>query len=206
MFAFTFTTGAVTEPDSSKPIEVAGRLAAALKAFGVRDLIVTGSTALGVWAAPRQSRDLDLCGRVPPSSVRRMLARFDGIAAGPPENPGVLRLRFLDWDVDIFVTEDGAYDRECAARAVSVETRAGPVAVVTAEDLLVHKLIKLRTDRRRILQDVADMRALMDAQRANLDWGYLRRWLPGSEGKLLESLSVLDDDAVLQRLLPDSRG
>ena len=41
--------------DVSDPLHVVGQLAAALtEGYGVSNLVVTGSTALGVWAAPRQ--------------------------------------------------------------------------------------------------------------------------------------------------------
>lgn len=78
----------------------------------------------------------------------------------------------------------------------------GTVRVVRAEDLLIHKMIKIRTDRRRILQDLADIRALFEGMGPRLDWGYLRQWLPEAEAKLLESASQLDDEALLERLLP----
>ena len=86
----------MTRPEELGPIETVGRLVTDLAGFGVSDAVVTGSTALGVWATPRQSRDLDLCAAVPPAAVLRILAQFDGIAAGPPEAPGVLRLRYRD--------------------------------------------------------------------------------------------------------------
>jgi hypothetical protein len=73
--------------------------------------------------------------------------------------------------------------------------------VVAAEDLLIHKLIKLRTDRRRILQDAADLRGVIDGQRDNIDWVYLDRWLPAAEAKLLRDIPVIADDELVQRLL-----
>lgn len=184
---------------TNDPLIVVGRLVSALSMYGVERLVVTGSAALGVWSTPRQSRDIDLCGSVPAASVNKILARFDGLAAGPPENPGLLRLRFLDWDVDLFVTAGDAYYEECARRAVEVATESGPVRVVTAEDLLIHKLIKLRTDRRRLLQDLTDMRGLMQAQ-PTLDWEYMRRWLPASEADILAALSSTDDEELARRI------
>jgi hypothetical protein len=191
----------VPPAEASDPLEIVGRLIAALAGYGVEHAAVTGSTALGVWASPRQSRDLDICASVPPEAVPRILARFDGIAAGPPEDPGVLRLRFLDWDVDVFVTGDDPYDAACASRAVEVSTQSSSVRVVSAEDLLIHKFIKIRTDRRRILQDLADMRALIESRGASVDWEYLRLWLPKSESDLLDALAALDDQALVARIL-----
>lgn len=99
------------------PLALAGRLTSALAGYGATDICVTGSTALGVWATPRQSRDLDVCARVPAAAVTRILARFDGIADGTPETATVLRLSFLRWDVDVFVmVADDAYESICGAR------------------------------------------------------------------------------------------
>jgi hypothetical protein len=89
----------VTPTEPQDPLAVVERLVAALRFYDVVDIAVTGSTALGVWAAPRQSRDVDLCAIVPRDSVQRILARFDGISSGPSDHPDVLRLRFLGWDV-----------------------------------------------------------------------------------------------------------
>jgi predicted nucleotidyltransferase len=105
-----------------------------------------------------------------------------------------------DWDVDLFVAKR-RYDEVCLARAVPVELGGILVKVVTPEDLLIHKLIKLRTDRRRVLQDLADLRALLEERGETLDWSYLRQWLPEDERELAESLASLDDEAILARLL-----
>jgi hypothetical protein len=191
----------VAETTALDPLEMAGRLTSALQAYGVTDIALTGSAALGVWAAPRQSKDIDLCATVPPKAVPRILARFDGIAAGPPEDPGVLRLNFLQWDVDVFVNSGDPYDVQCSCRAVEVPTPAGPIRVVTAEDLLVHKFIKLRTDRRRMLQDLADMRAVLEARGEHLEWSYLERWLAKDEADFLKAVSVLDDDELVRRIV-----
>ena len=106
----------------------------------------------------------------------------------------------LGADVDFFVAKS-AYDRACLSRAVSVDLAGAPLRVVTAEDLLIHKLIKLRSDRRRILQDLADMRAIVVARGAELDHAYLRTWLSADDAALLEAVRSLDDEALVQRVL-----
>ena len=181
------------------PLSVLASFQRALDGYGVRDLTVTGSAALGVWTTPRQSRDIDVCASVPKSAIPKLLARFDGISAGPGDLPDVLRLRFGSWDVDVFVIGEDPYDRECAARAVTVETDSGSVRVMTPEDLLIHKMIKLRSDRRRLLQDLADMRALA-AGRA-LDSDYIHKWLPAAEAETVDALATLDDEQIARRLL-----
>lgn len=47
------------------------------------------------------------------------------------------------------------------------------VKVVTPEDLLIHKMLKLRTDRRRLLQDLADVRAVVEARGDRLEWDHV---------------------------------
>lgn len=128
-----------------------------------------------------------------------LLARYDGLRTGAEELPDTVRFRLGDWDVDLFVAKD-AYDLECLARARELTIDGALVRVVSPEDLIIHKLIKLRLDRRRILQDVADLRSLLEAQPA-IDWTYLERWLPAAERALVGALSELDDEAVLRRLL-----
>jgi hypothetical protein len=182
------------------PIPVLARLREALDRHGVSDFAITASVALGFWAAPRQTRDIDLCGVVPPEAVTPLLAQHDGVRSGPGELPDVIRFRVGDWDVDLFVAKR-RYDEVCLARAVPVELGGILVKVVTPEDLLIHKLIKLRTDRRRVLQDLADLRALLEERGETLDWSYLRQWLPEDERELAESLASLDDEAILARLL-----
>lgn len=40
------------------------------------------------------------------AAIPKLLARFDGIVAGPGDLPDVVRLRFGSWDVDLFVIRD----------------------------------------------------------------------------------------------------
>ncbi|MBI2896323.1 MAG: nucleotidyltransferase [Deltaproteobacteria bacterium] len=182
------------------PSEAIGRLSRLLASLGVQDFAVTGSVALGVWAVPRETHDIDLCGELPAAAVEPLLALYDGMRAGPGEMPDLVRFRVGDWDVDLFVS-NGAYDRTCLERAVQVEVAGTKVKVVTAEDLLIHKLIKLRSDRRRMLQDLADIRSVLDARGDTIDWEYLKSWLPPHEAELLRSVSALDDEALVKRLL-----
>ena len=115
----------------------------------------------------------------------------------------MVRFSVGQWDVDLFVSKT-PYDMVCLQRAAQVEVLGTKVKVVTPEDLLIHKALKLRTDRRRILQDVADLRSLLAARGASIDWAYLKQWLRPAEADLLTSLLTLDDEAVLRRLLATS--
>ncbi len=177
-----------------------GRLAQVLAGFGVTDFALSGGVAVGVWSTPRTTRDIDVCGVLPPASLDSMLAVLDGMRFGPSEVPDSLRFTIERWDVDFFVAKS-AYDRECLARAVNVALAGASLRVVTAEDLLIHKLIKLRTDRRRILQDLADIRAVVVARGSGLDHAYLASWLSADDAALLAAVENLDDEALVQRIL-----
>jgi predicted nucleotidyltransferase len=175
------------------------RVARVLQSHQVFDFAFTGGVAVGVWAAPRQTKDVDLCGSLPAEEVDRLLALRDGIRSGPEELPDIVRFRVEDWDVNLFVSKS-AYDQECLRRAIAVEIDGVPVRVVTAEDLLIHKVIKLRHDRKRLLQDLADVRAVIDARGDELDWEYIRRWALSEESAWLQEVGRSTDEDLVSRL------
>ena len=185
------------------PAEVPGavlpRIAEVLRRHRVLDFAFTGGVAVGVWSAPRQTRDIDVCGSLPIEEVDRLVALHDGLRSGPGELPDLVRFRVADWDVDLFVSKS-AYDRECLGRAVAATIDGVEARVVTAEDLLVHKMIKLKTDRRRILQDLSDIRAVLHAQ-PDLDWKYLATWLPAEQHDFLRMAAAATDEELARRLL-----
>lgn len=186
--------------DRPEPVAaILGRVAQVLRSHRVLDFAFTGGVAVGVWAVPRQTRDVDLCGSLPIEEVDRLLSLRDGIRSGPEELPDIVRFRVEDWDVDLFVSKR-PYDRECLRRAIPVEIAGVAVRVVTAEDLLIHKMIKLRHDRRRLLQDLADVRAVVELRRDELDWEYIRRWALPEESRWLEEVRRSTDEQLVRRL------
>ena len=93
-------------------------------------------------------------------------------------------------------------ERLRAAIALIARASSNEIAgVVTPEDLLIHKMLKLRVDRRRLLQDLADVRSIIQTYEDRLDWVYLRNWLPEHEAVLVESVAKLDDEELMRRIL-----
>lgn len=182
------------------PGAILKRLEAVLKSHEVIDYALTGGIAVGVWSAPRQTKDIDVCGSLRLDEVDRLLALRDGIRSGSEELPDIVRFRVGDWDVDLFVSK-GAYDKECLRRAVSTQIDGVAVRVVTVEDLLLHKMAKLRFDRRRLIQDLADIRAVIDATQSPLDWAYVRSWARPAEAAWLEKVASSTDEELVRRLL-----
>jgi len=170
-----------------------------LRSSGVTRFAFTGAVALGVWVRPRRTRDVDLVGEVEATASDRLLALHNGVRSGASELPDLVRFRVGDWDIDLFVAK-GDYYRQSLGRAVEAEIEGEQVRVVTPEDLAIQKMLKLRTDRRRVLQDVADLRALIHALVDRLDWEYLDRWLRPDEASVLRAIRDLDDDTVIGRL------
>jgi hypothetical protein len=191
----------MSEPTAEPGGAILAGIMAALRSHRVEECAFTGGVAVGVWAQPRQTRDVDVCGVLPLEEVDRLLALRDGLRSGPEALPDLVRFRVGEWDVDLFVCKD-EYDRTCLARAIPAQIDGVDVRVVTAEDLLIHKMIKLRTDRRRLLQDLADIRSVIEAQADALDRSYLRAWLPPDEAQLLESVGSLDDEALAGAFRP----
>ena len=165
---------------------------------GVRDFALTGGIAFGYWVEPRHTKDVDVAGLLSePDAADVLLAGYDGIRSGPEPIPDLVRFRVGDWDVDLFVAKS-EHARRAIERAVPVEIEAVNVRVVTAEDLIVHKFVKLRTDRHRVLQDLADLRALVSID--GIDRAYIESWLDADERAVLEALASEDDDTLLRRL------
>jgi hypothetical protein len=188
---------------SELPIEGIRLLVRALETEGVSPWAFTGGVAFSVHVEPRYTRDLDLQAVVPLGAVDRLLALYDGARSGPAELPDVLRLAIAGFDVDIFVAHT-AYARLSLSRAQEVVVDDLRFRVVTPEDLLLHKLIELKSDRRRILQDLADIRALAEAYPA-LDRQYLAQWGGDEVLRLLDGLAALDEKGLLEFLTRPSK-
>lgn len=176
-----------------------GELVQMLERHGITSVALTGAQALGVWTVPRFSDDVDLCAAVPSSSVDALLAQYDGIRVGPEEVPAIIRISFRRWDVDLFVAHD-AYDEECLRRAIPVPLGHTTVRIVTPEDLIIHKLRKLKDDKRKLLQDAADLKLLATTLGDRLDQPYLAKWLDPADAQLAQQLPVIPDAELVSRL------
>jgi hypothetical protein len=194
----------VSDPISS-PGQVLAALLEVLRALGVTETALTGGLAFGAWVSPRHTKDFDLCAVVPEAAVDPLLARYDGMRVGPERIPSTIRLDFARWQVDLFVAKT-AYDHECLRRAVSVSVLGLSTRVVAPEDLLIHKLIKLQDDQSKLLQDAADMEAIL--RTCSLDQAYFEHWLPEAEARFLAEARTLDSLEFIARLrtLGQARG
>ncbi|MGQ0505087.1 MAG: hypothetical protein ACT4TC_07170 [Myxococcaceae bacterium] len=184
---------------ASSAVDVLAELLELLAQKGIAPVALTGGVAFGVWVTPRHTNDFDLCVVVSDTkSVDKLMARYDGHRTGPSEIPSIMSFSFRGWEVNLFVAS-GAYERCAIARAKNTTLLGLPVKVVAVEDLLIQKLIKLRSDKHKILQDAADIRALVDAY-PDRDIAHLRSWLPADEATLLEEAGRITPAELVSRL------
>lgn len=162
--------------------------------------MVMGGVAVAVHAIPRPTLDVDLTIRADPDHLLRFLEAANQAGFIVPDHyrfgftdslKGMSKLQLscfvgdIEHDVDLFlVTTDyqaAAFDRRLRA------TLAGhDIWVISAEDLVLHKLL---TGRGRDESDVDDVLFLQGP----FDLDYMRRW-----AEVLDVLSVLN--GKLQRL------
>ncbi|MCU0725905.1 MAG: hypothetical protein MUE73_08975 [Planctomycetes bacterium] len=161
--------------------DLCARLSAALTAAGVPHA-VSGALALGAHGYVRATRDIDILVLVPSIRLPEVFETVRGFGFRGEDRDLILALRERavaeltagPASVEILVPVL-PYHREVLARARPVEVAGVPVPFVTAEDLVVLKMLWLRD------KDRADVRGLLAAGRATLD----RAWIRGKLAALL---------------------
>ena len=156
------------------PAEVAQRLGDRLEEAGL-SYAIGGALALGVWGAPRMTKDVDLSifARHDFAQITEALERagmmFDRDAAPKTiERIGMFNGRLAGVVVDIFMSSH-PHMAEMEIRRQRVEAGGTHLYFISAEDLCVMKLVYGRP------KDVGDLERLFAAR--ELDVAYVRRWL-----------------------------
>jgi hypothetical protein len=175
-------------------------LKALIDAIG-RPAMVIGGVAVSMRGRPRMTLDADVTLAADPSDVPPILAAARACGFEPrPVNPAefvedtrVLPLRRVSdgWDVDL-IFAGTLYELEAVSRARLERLGDTDLPVISAEDLLVHKILAGRP------RDLEDAESIVSRQGANLDRAAVR-------STLLELASFLADDDLarrVERLLP----
>jgi hypothetical protein len=144
--------------------------------------MITGSIAFGHYAQPRMTRDIDLVVDLEPADAERLTQIFgkefecdaDRIRTAIARR-SMFNLIHTDAivKVDFMVRKDSPYRMEEFARRQHVVVDGHPMWFVTAEDLLLSKLVWARESRSEI--QLGDIHQLLTT-RADLDWQYIDRW------------------------------
>lgn len=183
-------------------VEAARRIGTCFDDDGI-PYAIGGALALGVWGAPRMTKDVDMSAFVDVSELARVLDSLEraGVMISRDEavrdvaRIGLLKGRLGRVIVDVFVSEHPQYAqmRTRARRIVDATGWSG--SFISPEDLCVHKLVFGRP------KDVADLERLF-AVRQDLDVAYVRNWLAQMVPAGDLRLAVLDD---LERRFTPSR-
>jgi predicted nucleotidyltransferase len=156
---------------------------------------VMGGCARNAYAEPRATRDVDLVVAVDPAHFATLEHELQargfkrGSTVGDASEPIPDLVLYRDANgrrLDILFAHT-AFERSALARRKTLTPFASVRAhVVSAEDLLVYKLIADRP------QDRADIAAVVEAQAARgiaIDWAYVERWCEAWDvGERLERL------------------
>jgi hypothetical protein len=154
----------------------------ALAALGM-PFMVSGSLASNFYGVPRATQDADLVldlARLPFEGLAEHLgAHFEidgqvGFESITGSARLVLRARESPFEVELFGLTDSPHDLERFARRMLVDVLDRTVALPTAEDVVVTKLVWFQQARRR--KDFEDARNVIAVQRPSLDWTYLQAW------------------------------
>lgn len=148
-------------------------------------MALVGGLSVAIWKHPRATRDVDLLLDLGPSPPEGLLQALDGKGLRALRHPPVHQIgpsrilqlvyeppgTFLELRVDLLIA-DSDYQRQALTRRVPARLPGVDIEifVLTCEDLILHKLLAGR------LLDLADVAALLRANRDTLDQGYLRSW------------------------------
>ena len=178
MPAFGRVTPRLQPPMTAEtPAELAVILARSLETAGV-PYAIGGAVAYGFWGAPRGTQDLDLNLFLPADQPGSAIDVR--VSAGVRLNPeqamrsaldrGEARGFAGDIPVDIFFRSIPLHE-SAAGRAVTVSLLGERIRILSAEDLIVLKLLFFRG------KDIVDVERALAVQAERLDRAYVRRWL-----------------------------
>lgn len=165
----------------SEQLDVLKLVAERLEQAGIA-YMVSGSMALNYYAQPRLTRDIDLVIELIPGDADRLANLFTDdfyIDAEAVDNAIAQHGMFnaIHYDavikVDFIVRKDTPYRREEFLRRRAVDIDGTTIWLVTAEDLLLSKLVWIAQSGSEMqLNDVRNLIAAV----ASLDWAYIERW------------------------------
>jgi hypothetical protein len=144
--------------------------------------MISGSIALNYYTQPRLTRDIDIVVALRLADAERVTSLFAAdfyIDADAVRNAiahlGMFNIIHYDHviKVDFIVRKDTPYRQEEFARRFAVEIDGVTMWLVTAEDLLLSKLVWAADSHSELqLQDVRNLISSV----AHLDWTYIERW------------------------------
>ena len=178
--------------DYSDPFDAAFGIAAAMEANRV-DYAIGGALALGLWAVPRDTADVDLNVFVDPDHLVEVFEALEaaGVAVDRAEataralRDGMFVGRAGLWRVDVFVASI-PFQTEAKATRRRHEVEGRSAWFLSPEALAVFKLLFFRG------KDIADLERLVGVQGAAMDVGYVRSHIAEMMGEDDERTTTWD--------------
>jgi predicted nucleotidyltransferase len=179
--------------EKPEPAELAVRIAQQLEGAGI-PYAIGGAIAHGFWGNPRGTRDLDVYLFVSAEHAEPALDAL--VAAGvrldrqralkTGEERGDARGFYEDVPIDLFFMSIPIHEA-AAGRTVQVKLLGHTIRILSAEDLVVLKLLFFRG------KDIVDIERIVAIQGGRLDRGYVRRWLVDCVGADAERVRRWDE-------------
>jgi hypothetical protein len=141
--------------------------------------VVVGSFARNFHAFPRSTKDADIVLAVDVEGLRRFEAELGVDFSLDPQttfetNTGTFRHTLIhkgtEFKTELFLLSRDDFDQERFRRRIAFTFNGCNSFVLSAEDVIISKLRWFRP------KDVEDIRDVIAAQQASLDWNYIQRW------------------------------
>ncbi|HEY3449027.1 MAG TPA: DUF6036 family nucleotidyltransferase [Myxococcales bacterium] len=167
--------------DSNEQLDLLFDLCGRLDRLGIA-YMVSGSMALGFFASPRMTRDVDLVVDLEERHVGPLCAALPDFEHDPEEIREAVRTRRMFNVIhsdkvlkfDLIVRKEAPYRVEEFSRRQQLAVGARKLWVVSPEDLLLSKLAWGKPSQSEV--QLRDVRELLASSSLALDWGYLERW------------------------------
>ena len=174
------------------------RVMGALEEAGI-PAAVGGALALAYYAQPRTTSDADINLFVSVTEVDAVMEAMDraGVETSPSKTAESrareqVRLLFGETFIDLFFPLH-AFHESCQRRAVRMEFDGGFLPILSAEDLVVFKVLFNRP------KDWFDIESVLETQGALFDGAYVLRWLDDMVGAT-DSVRVRFGNLLAHRL------
>jgi hypothetical protein len=144
--------------------------------------MLSGSVALSIYTLPRATRDFDFVVHLQQKDIDDLLARFrEGYYCDRDAVKEAIihhsMFNIIDhtsgFKADFIILKNEPFRKAEFERRLEIEFEGMPVNVVSAEDLLLSKLIWIQE-----LQSAVQMEDIKNlSMKKNLDWKYINSWL-----------------------------
>ena len=147
------------------------------------DYMISGSIAANYYTIPRMTRDIDMVIELKKGDIDRFVDLFEGdfyvnreMVTNEVSRQGMFNLIHNQYviKIDFILKKSSAYQDAAFSRRKEILIEGSPMCFISAEDLVISKLIWAKDSRSEIqLNDVRNLIETID----NLDLKYIDNWI-----------------------------